>query len=143
MHIRLVMQRGSFAAAALGLLGFINAPAASANWSSYIEAWTDGEESRRWDDGSYSQVQFTDCFAQWGSRETVDVIMWRDRTAWPDDQYDEKRFSACFDGGTSNGAWSGLPDGDYYFEAHRIAQGNSCCLLDVEDVYVDTTKADS
>jgi hypothetical protein len=142
MTVRLVMRRASLAAAVLALLGFVNAPAASANWHSYIEAWTDGEESRRWDDGSYSQVQFQGCFAQGGLEDRVDVIMWRDITAWPDEEYDEKTFSACFGGGTSNGEWSGLSDGDYYFEADRVAQGGSCCLLNVQDVYVDTTKAD-
>lgn len=74
----------------------------------------------------------------------MDVILWQDRPFQPDRQYEEKRFLRCFDGPSAltSAHWTGLYNGDHYFEAHRIARGNSCCLLFVNSVYVDTTKGD-
>ena len=119
----------------------------SANWSSYISSWTDGDESRRWaDQGTYSQVMFRDCFAQYGSQDSVVVKLWKDISFSPDQNLGGKTFTNCFNGSGywSNGEWTNVPSGDntLYFEADKIAQGGSCCLLFVSEVYVDTSKAD-
>ncbi|CAL9561988.1 hypothetical protein [Streptomyces sp. Tu 3180] len=118
------------------------APLAEANWSSSITAASVGFESRRWSDELYSQVQFTDCRTD-GSKST-DVQMWRDRTALPDLSYDNKTFTACFSGGTSNGEWTDLPAGmnDYYFKIMKIGGSTFGPQLSVSTVTVDTTKAD-
>ena len=144
MRSATTIRRAALAATAVAALGLINAPSASANWTSYISSWTDGNESRRWADESYSQVQFTNCFAQYGTTDQVVVKMWQDKPLATDPSYGSKTFTNCFKGSgyTSNGEWTGLPSGDFYFETDKIAQGGSCCLLNVSTVYVDTTQAD-
>lgn len=130
--------------AAAALVGF-STTTASANWTSYIASWTDGDRSRTWaDSGTYSQVQFTGCFAQYGNSKQVVVKMWKIDTWTPNDDLGSKTFTACFNGGTSNGEWTNVPTGDHtlQFEADKIAQGGSCCLLNVDKVFVDTSKAD-
>ncbi|MFF6953498.1 hypothetical protein ACFZAD_33290 [Streptomyces iakyrus] len=118
------------------------APIAEANWSSSISGASVGFESRRWADELYSQVKFTGCATD-GSKST-DVQMWRDRTALPDLSYDNKTFTACFNGGTSNGEWTDLPAGvhDYYFKIMKIGGSTFGPQLGVRTVSVDTSKAD-
>ncbi|MBN3931779.1 hypothetical protein IQ279_19460 [Streptomyces verrucosisporus] len=41
------IRRAALVAAAVASIGLVNAPSASANWSSCISSWADGEESRR------------------------------------------------------------------------------------------------
>ncbi|HEY3016615.1 MAG TPA: hypothetical protein VGJ41_15980 [Nocardioides sp.] len=122
----------------------LSATAALANWSSYISSWTDGDQSRRWADSAYSQVQFKGCFAQYGTTDSVNIQLNRDISGLPDAHYDTKTFTNCFNGSNywSNGEWTSLPSGNYYFEATKVAQGGSCCLLFVDYVYQDTTSAD-
>ncbi|MET8446991.1 MULTISPECIES: hypothetical protein [Streptomyces] len=122
------------------------APGAWANWSSYINSWTDGDTSRTWADESYSQVQFTGCTAQYATTKQVVVQLWDYDALSSNDYYGSKTFTNCFNGAsyTSNGEWTGLPtEPDFYFETSKVGQGGSCCLLNVKSVYVDTTKADS
>ncbi|MGW0738090.1 hypothetical protein [Streptomyces sp. NPDC002851] len=59
---------------------------------------------------------------------------------------DGETYTNCFRSSTSvsSGEWTGLPvEEDYFFEADKIGQGGSFCLLNVSKVYVDTTLADS
>ncbi|MBT2488249.1 hypothetical protein J7E96_06875 [Streptomyces sp. ISL-96] len=143
MRSSITIRRAAMAAAVVASLSLINAPSASANWTSYINDWTDGDESRRWADESYSQVQFTTCDAQNGTEDSVVVKMWKDVSYDYDTSYGSKTFTKCFTAGeTSNGEWTGLPTGNFYFEAAKVAQGGKCCLLNVDKVYVDTTQAD-
>ncbi|MEV5335435.1 hypothetical protein [Streptomyces werraensis] len=118
------------------------APLAQANWSSSITGASVGFESRRWSDELYSQVQFTNCRTD-GSKST-DVQMWNDISLQPDESYDNKTFTACFSGGTSNGEWTDLPSGmrNYYFKIMKIGGSTFGPQLSVSTVTVDTTKAD-
>ena len=121
------------------------APGAWANWESHISSWTDGHESRRWQEQSYSEIRFTTCYAQYGeSNPKTDVRMFRDRSLMPDVPYDNKTYRNCFTGSgkVSAGEWWDLPSGTYYFRVNNVGPGNSCCLLFVSRVYVDTTLAD-
>ncbi|MFD4256147.1 hypothetical protein ACFWR9_00535 [Streptomyces sp. NPDC058534] len=104
-------------------------------------------ESRRWDDQSYSQIQFRGCHigSTYSLPDNVDVQMWRDITALPDDSYDNKTFSACFKGQTSNGEWNDLPGStvSVYFQIMKLGGSTSSGpYIDVDNVSVDTTKAD-
>ncbi|MER6166698.1 hypothetical protein [Streptomyces violaceorubidus] len=77
--------------------------------------------------------------------DNVDVQMWRDITALPDDSYDNKTFSACFKGQTSNGEWTDLPSQtvSVYFQIMKLGGTTSSIpSIDVEKVSVDTTQAD-
>ncbi|MET8538696.1 hypothetical protein ABZV67_45350 [Streptomyces sp. NPDC005065] len=132
------IRRAAVVLAATSALGLAVAPSASANWTSYISSWGNGDESRRWADESYSQLQFTGCYVTYGSQD-VTVAYYRDIPFSTDAKYDSKTFTACFSGGTSNGEWTGLATGDYYFKATDVGGGG---LLDVNKVYVDTTLAD-
>ncbi|MDX3098722.1 hypothetical protein PV703_24270 [Streptomyces sp. ME01-24h] len=138
MPIPTSIRRVAVALAATAGIGLIVAPDASANWTSYISSWAKGNESRRWADESYSQLQFTGCFVQNGTQD-VTVAYYRDVALAVDPKYDSKTFTACFGSGTSNGEWTGLPSGDYYFKAMDVGGGG---LLFVDTVYVDTTQAD-
>ncbi|MET9145593.1 hypothetical protein [Streptomyces sp. NPDC004042] len=117
------------------------APIAEANWSSSITGASVGFESRRWSEELYSQVLFTGCTTD-GSKST-DVQMWRDISLQPDESYDNKTFTACFNGGTSNGEWS-LPSGshNYYFKIKKIGGSTFGPQLSVKSVYQDTSKVD-
>jgi hypothetical protein len=133
-------------AAALSLTMF-TASSAFANWSSYIVAWTDGNESRHWDDqGTYSQIMFEGCSAQYATTNSVVIQMWHYYSILPNESLGSKTFTACFNSSTSwsNGEWTNIPSGDntLFFEASKVAQGNSCCLLNVAEVDVDTSEAD-
>ncbi|MEU6815796.1 hypothetical protein [Streptomyces sp. NPDC046860] len=138
MPISTSIRRAAVVLASASALGLIVAPNASANWTSSISSWGKGNESRRWADESYSQLQFTGCFVQGGSQD-VTVAYYRDVPLSVDPKYDSKTFTACFSGGTSNGEWTGLPSGDYYFATTDVGGGG---LLFVDKVYVDTTQAD-
>lgn len=141
-------KRAGAMVAAASVLLMLNAPSASANWSSYISGWTDGDESRRWSDrGNYSQVLFRDCYAQYGgTKQSVVVRMWKHVALQPDRNLGGKKYTRCFKGANkwSNGQWRNLPSGPntLYFETHRVSRGGSCCLLFVDKVYVNTSKAD-
>jgi hypothetical protein len=142
-------KKTSAVLAAASALTLFTATSASANWSSSISSWTDGQESRHWDEqGTYSQVLFRDCFAQYAgaNNQSVDLLMWQDISFSPDKQLDRKIFTNCFNGDNywSNGEWTDVPSGDVtlYFEADKIGPGGSCCLLFVSEVYQDTSLAD-
>ncbi|WP_327404031.1 hypothetical protein OG194_30715 [Streptomyces sp. NBC_01288] len=118
------------------------APIAEANWSSSITAASVGFESRRWSDELYSQITFHGCTTS-GSKST-DVQMWNDIALQPDDAYDSKTFTACFNGAVSNGEWTDLPSGkrDYYFQLMKIGGSTFGPQLSVSSLTIDTTKAD-
>ncbi|MEF9907361.1 hypothetical protein [Streptomyces sp. P9-A2] len=118
---------------------------ARANWQSHIVSWTDGNKSRSWDDESYTEVRFKNCFAQNSLNDKVVVKVQRYVAGVPYTSYGTHTYTNCFTGTdkVSAGEWTGLASGSYKFETTQVAQGNSCCLLNVGVVYVDTTKADS
>ncbi|MDX3314088.1 hypothetical protein ACWGH3_15420 [Streptomyces sp. NPDC054884] len=139
------MKRGTRITTIVGTAAVITlamAPIAEANWSSSITGASASFESRRWSDELYSQVKFTGCTTD-GSKST-DVQIWNDITLQPDEAYDNKTFTACFNGGTSNGEWTDLPSGmrDYYFKLMKIGGSTFGPQLSVRTVSVDTTKAD-
>lgn len=138
MSVSNSIKRAAVVLAATSSLGLILAPNAHANWSSYIQDWGQGDESRRWADESYSQLQLGGCWVQNGS-SSVTMAYYRVITALPDAKYDSKTFTACFGSGTSNGEWTGLTSGDYYFRAESIGGGG---LFNASSVSVDTTQAD-
>jgi hypothetical protein len=109
--------------------------------TSYINAATDGFQSRRWADESYTEVQFTGCTAEYGSRK-VTVDMREDISNWPDTDYGSATFTNCFNGASyvSDGQWTGLEQGNYFFDLTKVGDGGG--LLDVKTVYQDTTQAD-
>jgi hypothetical protein len=55
--------------------------------------------------------------------QDVTVAYYRDLELSVDPKYDSKTFTACFGSGTSNGEWTGLPSGDYYFKAMDVDGG--------------------
>ncbi|MDQ0831013.1 hypothetical protein QF032_002857 [Streptomyces achromogenes] len=139
------MKRGTRITTIVGTAAVITlamAPIAEANWSSSITGASASFESRRWSDELYSQVRFTGCTTD-GSKST-DVQIWNDISFQPDAAYDSKTFTACFNGGTSNGEWTDLPSGmrDYYFKIMKIGGSTFGPQLSVRTVSVDTTKAD-
>ncbi|WP_103503393.1 MULTISPECIES: hypothetical protein [unclassified Streptomyces] len=111
---------------------------------SHISSWTDGNESRRWSDRSYSEIRFNTCTVQNSSTKKTDVRMWQHRALLPDVGYANKTYTNCFtgQGKVSAGEWWDLPSATYYFRVNNVGHGGSCCLLFVSQVYVDTTLAD-
>lgn len=126
------------------VIALVLAPTAEANWTSSITAASVSFESRRWADELYSQVQFSGCHTDSGVTKSTDVQMWRDISLQPDDSYDNKTFTACFNGSTSNGEWTDLGSGkkDVYFQIMKIGGSTFGPQLTVNSVSVDTTKAD-
>ncbi|MFJ3709068.1 hypothetical protein OG709_25170 [Streptomyces sp. NBC_01267] len=125
----------------------IMAPSAYANFSGNIEAGRAGQESYTWSDELYSQVTFHGCTGPGGGKNSTNIQMWQVVTLQPDDSYDDKKFTACFNpGGVSNGEWTDLPSGKRttYFKIHKI--GGSIdpftFQLWVDKYVVDTTKID-
>lgn len=121
-------------------LAFAATPA-FANWSSSISAATDGFQSRRWADISYTEVRFAGCINEYGSAK-VTIDMREDISLAPDQDYGSGTFTNCFKSSTSvsDGEWNGLEDGNYFFELTKVGDGGG--LLDVAVVYQDTTAAD-
>lgn len=117
------------------------------NWDSYLSGVRAGFQSDRWADESYSQILFTNCDATNGANRyySTDVDLRQDRPLAEDISWGDKHYTACFDGDrTSNGQWSGLSHGTYFFQIKRIGgHANIDRILGVKKVYVDTTKADS
>ncbi|MFB7495268.1 hypothetical protein ACFC09_11275 [Streptomyces sp. NPDC056161] len=124
------------------------APQALANWTSSITRGGTGFESRRWDDELYSQIKFTNCTLHYldaDAKNATDVAIWHDISLLPDDKYDTKTFTACFDGGTSNGEWTDLGEGmkSVYFRIQSVGGSTTAgSTIDASSVSVDTTKAD-
>ncbi|WP_443226799.1 hypothetical protein [Streptomyces sp. 2A115] len=156
MRSRVVHRIGA-ATAALAAAMLVNAPGASANWSSYISEWGPYSESRRWTDESYSEVRFANCYGADEVMDWTEVRLRRVVDNVPDVNYGTKTYTNCFnyiEGSDSHyvsaGAWTGLPysaatyeggeyKGGYYFDTpHMDATGP----LNVETVYQDTTQAD-
>ncbi|TJZ49470.1 hypothetical protein FCH28_24490 [Streptomyces piniterrae] len=143
------MSKKKRAAAIVGISGALllaTAPAAWANWTSSINDGGAGFESRRWADGSYSQLWWDNCSVS-GSGAfylNADVQYYEDISFQPDDAYDEKRFSACFENWStpSMGEWHNLPNGDFYFTITGVSNKSGAAYADVEHVTVDTTAAD-
>lgn len=143
------LRRIALVGATMATLGLANMPTASANWDSYISSWTDNHESRRWEDqGTYSQVMFDNCFAQYaGSADQKVAVSERvDISLLPDKSLGAKTFTNCFKGAGywSNGEWTNVPSGvnNLFFRTDKIGTGGSCCLLFVSTVLVDTSQAD-
>lgn len=72
------------------------------------------------DDGGTgpNKVDFTGCDTWSGTSVTVQL---RRAVIGPDTGYDKKKYTACFNGGTSSGEWGAGIDGhDYYFRLTKI-----------------------
>lgn len=114
------------------------------NFTSDLEGVQEGFQSRRWDDGSYSQVQYTGC-TDTGVNYDTGVDLREDISLAPDKDYGTKKFTNCFNGSSSlsNGEWTGLENGSYFFQVAYIDDGvNFDNWLTVQKVYQDTTEAD-
>ncbi|MFD5574921.1 hypothetical protein [Streptomyces cadmiisoli] len=124
------------------------APTAQADDPSWTSKWDDAAiaaESRRWLDSNYTEVNYSYC----DSNEDVstNVLLWQVRDLQPDPTFGSKRFTTCFSGADgdwkSTGTWSGLDTRYYYFSVHYIDDHfYSWSRLDVDQIYVDTSKAD-
>ncbi|MEV5676481.1 hypothetical protein [Streptomyces sp. NPDC052179] len=117
---------------------------AYASWSSSISGALTGFTSREWAEESYSEINFTRCSTEFSGAESVDVELIR--VDGVNKSYGSKRFTACFTWGdgveTSTGVWNSLPAGDYVFRIKLINGDSSGNNLNVNSVFVDTTKAD-
>ncbi|MFD4142948.1 hypothetical protein [Streptomyces sp. NPDC058572] len=117
---------------------------AYANWDSYMTGVRSGFTSQEWSDESYTEINFTKCDTQFSGSESVDVELIR--VDGVNRSYGSKRFTECFtwnDGDTtSTGTWSNLPTGKYVFRIKLINGDDWSSYLNVNRVYVDTTKAD-
>lgn len=136
-------RRGATVAALTAVITGLSVTTASAEdslWDSYIFEGPVGFKSRTWSDEKYSEVIFRNCSGP-SAPYNVKVQMHRYRAAWPDDDYDTKTFTKCFDGymAQSYGEWNDLPDGRYYFELAGIGGSSK---VNVEVVFVDNTAAD-
>ncbi|MFI9760822.1 hypothetical protein ACIHFB_23075 [Streptomyces sp. NPDC051963] len=109
-------------------------------WDSYLFEAPVGFKSRTWSDEKYSEVIFRNCSGP-SDPYNVKVQMHRYRELWPNDDYDTKTFTKCFDGymAQSHGEWTGLPDGRFYFDIAGIGGSSE---VSVEVVFVDNTAAD-
>jgi hypothetical protein len=148
----IVAISGIVAASMIGL-----APAASAttvttsvsvqpeNFTSDLAGVGEDFQSRRWSDEDYSQVEFTGCSSYFNYDTGVDLR--EDLTLKPDKDEGTKKYTACFASSksTSSGEWHGLDDGTYFFQIAYVDDGIQYYddELNVNKVYVDTTKADS
>ncbi|MGP4109719.1 hypothetical protein ACTWP5_02225 [Streptomyces sp. 4N509B] len=114
------------------------------NWTSYIEGARVGFQSRRWEDNNYSEVIFRGCNSYFTpiSDGHTDVELRQDINNLPDRSWGSKNFTACFDGGTSRGEWTGLASGNHFFEIIGINGLGSLGTLSVDHVTVDTTLGD-
>ncbi|MET9863805.1 hypothetical protein ABZY93_31715 [Streptomyces smyrnaeus] len=112
-------------------------------WTSKMVDALTGFESRRWKDGSYSEIRFKGCSVSGGPDNSTVVDLQRVRSAWPD-THDKKTYKACFKSSTSTskGEWHGLAKGTYYFRIDKINGASGGLALTVRKVVVDSTKAD-
>ncbi|MEU3192673.1 hypothetical protein ABZ686_19000 [Streptomyces sp. NPDC006992] len=112
-------------------------------WTSKMYNVLTGFESRKWKDGSYSEIRFKGCSVSGGPDISTRVDLQRVRSAWPD-SHDKKTYKACFRSGssTSQGEWHGLAKGTYYFRIDEINGASGGLALTVRKVVVDSTKAD-
>ncbi|MFJ8896937.1 hypothetical protein ACIRCZ_20320 [Leifsonia sp. NPDC102414] len=122
-------------------LSLAMAPGASATiYTGNVTNAYDGNESHRWDEEQYSELDFYNC--QSLHHQSVQITYYRALDFKPDPSYDQKLFTACFKaGGVSVGEWHDLPWGMYYFQIGAIDSGDSN-TIDVESWTIDTTKAD-
>lgn len=141
----------------LAISGLGAAPAATAatsgpdavmrpmNWESSMSAVLTGFQSRRWADESYSEVRFKGCTTDNASASgsTTVELRW-DRSLEPDVSWGSKTYTACFSGSdsVSAGAWTGITDGQQFFQIDKINGSDSGNSLTVQVVYIDTTEAD-
>ncbi|MEU5839912.1 hypothetical protein ABZ820_40555 [Streptomyces diacarni] len=116
------------------------------NWESSIQNVLTGFQSRRWSDqGSYSQVWFTNCRSSPATGpDSTDVDLRRDNPGLPDNSWGSKHYTACFGGTTakSSGQWTNIKTGNQFFQIKKINDHTSGHRLGVARVYVDTSKAD-
>ncbi|WP_406329655.1 hypothetical protein [Streptomyces sp. NBC_00203] len=140
------LQRTGVIVGAVSALLLVLTPSAFADWTwtSYISSWTDGDTSHRWDDEAYNEISWEGCYAQYGTTQQTVVKRRIDVSLASDVTVDTFTFSNCFNGSGyySTDTQTGLDSASYYFEADKVAQGGSCCLLFADWVGVDTTQAD-
>ncbi len=122
----------------------------ASNFHSEINGWLPGKTSRKWTDEDYTEIKFTGCDATTGSRPNMGtsthVKLWQ-YDVGPDDDLGEKKFTNCFTGSnkTSKGEWNRSSSShSRWFEISKINGYNydRYLKLEVDKVYVDTSKAD-
>ncbi|MFF9074336.1 hypothetical protein ACF1A9_18835 [Streptomyces sp. NPDC014872] len=119
------------------------------NFTSSMTSWATGKKSTSWSDQDYTELVFTGCSATNGSPNNLGTSMhirlWQ-YALGPDDDLGEKKFTNCFNSGSSisRGEWNfGNGKHSRWFTLEKINSLKSSDLrLTVKKVYVDTTKAD-
>ncbi|MFE9457125.1 hypothetical protein [Streptomyces californicus] len=116
------------------------------NFTSELKNWKpSSKESRHWADNDYTEVQFTGCRVKPTGGKSVTVRLFQAIPFSRDKDMGDKTFTACFNGGTSRGEWDVHYDGgdNRYFTIPKVnGSGSIEGSLEVDKVYVDTTKAD-
>ncbi|MGC3000677.1 hypothetical protein ACPF8X_20540 [Streptomyces sp. G35A] len=118
------------------------------NFTSELNGWAPGsKESRHWADNDYTEIQFTTCEMIGAAGKSVGVKLWQGIPFSQDKDMGTKTFTNCFTGPgkTSKGEWNAHYDnGDnrYFTIAHLNGSESTRAVINVEKVYVDTTKAD-
>jgi hypothetical protein len=105
--------------------------AAEGTRTTYIVSWDDGTESSRWvdnnSDTAATTIKFVECWTTLGSVQDnfVDVMLQRDLSFWPDDEYSVVRYRLCFKPypASSTGDWGRASNGTYYFSTPLIFSG--------------------
>lgn len=123
---------------------FIAAPGASAtihNLGSF--GGGPGYNSSHWDDESYTQIYFDYCQSNQGApNKSLEIELREDVAGFPDHSWGSKTFTKCFSSFGSNGEWTGLNQGGYFFRINKVDAGAGSGFYIYGNSYVDTTKAD-
>ncbi|MGW0465120.1 hypothetical protein ACWDX6_07600 [Streptomyces sp. NPDC003027] len=119
-------------AALLGLAG--GTPAfAEGSWSSYIQGWQQGDESRRWTDANAdatsTSVGFSGCSTDgWNGFQSANLVVWKD--AFGPDESKGTRTNYC-----NRTYWGDLASGTYYFELSGLQTGQFLTVNSVGTQY--------
>ncbi|WP_282702408.1 hypothetical protein [Streptomyces sp. CC219B] len=118
------------------------------NFKSSLTGWAPGsKESRHWEDNHYTEIKFTGCSMVGTTGQSALVKLWHDLSWAPDKSLGAKTFTNCFKGSghTSRGEWDQyVSGGDKRYFTVPALNGSiyTRANLNVDEVYVDTSKAD-
>jgi hypothetical protein len=117
------------------------------NWEGSLSGWAPGtiKESRHWADNDYTEIRFTGCNNTSVADISVGVKLWQAIPFSLDKDMGGKTFTACYNGGTSQGEWDAHYSGGdnrYFTISHINGSIYTQGYVSVSKVYVDTTKAD-
>ncbi|MQS38576.1 hypothetical protein [Streptomyces katsurahamanus] len=137
------LRRAGFVVGAAAVLTLATNTAAWVNWTAAPWGGNQGKLSQQWVDESYNEINFTGCDEVYG-RKSVDIALWQQIDWGSDKKHDTSTFTNCFNGTghKSTATQTGLPYDSYYFEIDKIGSGCVPCAVIVDEVNVDTTKAD-